>query len=150
MQSRNRDTESENKPMDTTGGGGRRAGLERRVSTHTPLHIKQVTGENRLRGSENTQALWALNGKEVQKGVPGHAGPIHTAVRRKRHIVRHPHSRETKNRTLLHCCRYSPRRDEIPQTGHTVISTWLCVGQRYSPPTFDLLLKWLFNKTDFK
>lgn len=27
--------------------------MEMRVSTHTPLHIKQVTGENRLRGSEN-------------------------------------------------------------------------------------------------
>lgn len=39
--------------MDTKGGSGRWAGLEMRVSTHTPLHIKQVTGENLLRGSEN-------------------------------------------------------------------------------------------------
>jgi len=46
MQSRNRDTDVENKSMDATGGRGDEMDWEIRTDIHTLLGIKEITDEN--------------------------------------------------------------------------------------------------------
>ena len=77
--------------MDPKGGSGRWAGLEMRVSTHTPLHIKQVTGENRLRGSENA--------------TQGPVGPKQAG---------NPKRGTRRHRADSHCCTQKATRREAP------------------------------------
>ena len=46
MQSRNRDTDVENKSMDAKGGRGDETDWEVRIDIHTLLGIKEITNEN--------------------------------------------------------------------------------------------------------